>query len=242
MTTALFDINPAIDVKALQAKFARHGRVQIRDILTTETANTVRNILHQETPWGKACQAGAPPPVMLRRQAIAAMNPSQRRELGVSVHQAASRGDYAVQFSQYPILTAYLERWAPDSPQDFLLEYINAEPFLDLVRAVTRIPELKKADAQATLFGPGDFLSLHNDSHRTERWRIAYVLNFTAAEWKPDWGGYLNFLDEDGDIVEGWMPRFNSLNLFRVPQFHQVTYVPPFAPIGRFAITGWFRD
>ena len=36
--------------------------------------------------------------------------------------------------------------------------------------------------------------------------------------------------------------RFNTLNMFTVAQPHNVTYVPPFAPVGRYAITGWFRD
>jgi Rps23 Pro-64 3,4-dihydroxylase Tpa1-like proline 4-hydroxylase len=75
-----------------------------------------------------------------------------------------------------------------------------------------------------------------------EGWQVAYVMNFCAEEWRPDWGGYLLFYDEDGDVVAGFKPRFNALNLFRVPQKHSVTYVAPFAPIARFAITGWFRD
>jgi Rps23 Pro-64 3,4-dihydroxylase Tpa1-like proline 4-hydroxylase len=50
------------------------------------------------------------------------------------------------------------------------------------------------------------------------------------------------FYDEDGDCIAGFKPRFNALNLFAVPQRHSVSYVPPFAPAGRFAITGWFRD
>ena len=67
-------------------------------------------------------------------------------------------------------------------------------------------------------------------------------MNFCAEEWRPDWGGYLNFYDDEGDVVAGYKPRFNALNLFAVPKKHNVTYVPPFAPVGRFAITGWFRD
>ncbi|WP_298399961.1 2OG-Fe(II) oxygenase family protein [Sphingobium sp.] len=242
MSVALFDLNPTLDVASLSSKFANHGRVQVRDILTRQTAQTVRHILQRETNWGLACQVGTEAPLMLRRHEVAAIDPAKRQALGQSLHRAAAAGDYAVQFHQYPILTAYLEQWAPNSPHDFLLEYINAEPFVNLVRAITGMADLIKADAQATLFGPGDFLSIHNDSHREERWRVAYVLNFSDPGWKPDWGGYLNFLNDDGDIIEGWLPRFNSLNLLRVPQSHQVSYVPPFAPVGRFAITGWFRD
>lgn len=69
-----------------------------------------------------------------------------------------------------------------------------------------------------------------------------YSQNMTKVEWRPDFGGYLLFLNEDGDIEQGFRPRFNALNLFAVPQKHCVSYVPPFAPMGRFAITGWFRD
>jgi Rps23 Pro-64 3,4-dihydroxylase Tpa1-like proline 4-hydroxylase len=104
------------------------------------------------------------------------------------------------------------------------------------------MPGLIKADAQATAYTPGDFLSLHTDSHVAEGWRVAYVLNFAPPDWKPDWGGYLNFFDADGDVVAGWRPRFNALNLLKVPQPHNVSYVPPFAPAERIAITGWFRD
>src|SRR6185369_14944887 len=104
----------------------------------------------------------------------------------------------------------------PDSPQDLHLEHINDEPFLNLVREITDIPELVKADAQATLYAPGHFLSQHNDSHIAEGRRVAYVLNFTAEDWRPDWGGYLLFYDEEGDVVAGYRPRFNALNLFEV--------------------------
>ena len=67
-------------------------------------------------------------------------------------------------------------------------------------------------------------------------------MNFTAGDWRPEWGGYLQFFDDEGDVVQAFRPRFNSLNLFAVPQPHAVSFVPPFAPLGRYAITGWFRD
>jgi len=112
---------------------------------------------------------------------------------------------------------------------------------MNFIREVTGLPSLVKADAQATLFAPGQFLGRHIDSHVAEGWLVAYVMNF-AKDWKPDWGGYLNFFDDDGDIVAGYRPRFNALNMFKVPRAHAVSFVPPFAPVGRFAITGWFRD
>lgn len=242
MSQKLFELNPSIDRRALARRFHRDGRVQVRNLLTDETAATIARILKSETPWGFAYKREGSEPVRLRRDEAAQMPEPQRRMIANAVHETAAVGGYAVRFNQYPLLTAYQEKWAPGSPHDLLIEHINAEPMMLLVRELTGIESLKKADAQATLFGPGDFLSIHNDSHMAEGWRVAYVLNFSPTEWSPDWGGYLNFFDDDGDVVAGWRPRFNALNLFAVPQRHHVSYVPPFAPLARSAITGWFRD
>ena len=241
-TRPLFEINPSLDSEAIARRFADQRRVQIRNILTSETAREVREVLGRGTPWGLAWHAGSDGPHGLRAEEVAEMAASTRAKIGAEIERAAAAGEYAFAYAQYRILDAYLEKWAPDGVHDLLLEYINSEPFLDLVRKVTGFPDLIKADAQATLYGPGHFLSMHNDSHVAEGWKVAYVLNLGPDEWKPDWGGYLLFFDSDGDVIQGFRPRFNSLNLFAVPQDHSVSYVPPFAPVGRFALTGWFRN
>lgn len=238
----LFALNPGLDRKALSARFRRDGRVQVRDVLTDAAAVEIHDILARGTPWGMAWQAGADGPNSVRSAALNADPNGQQRMMTEATTAAAQRGDFAFQFAQYPILDAYLGKWVPDGAHDLLLEHINAEEFLGFIRDVTGIESIRKGDAQATLYAPGHFLGLHSDSHVAEGWRIAYVLNFCREEWKPDWGGYLNFYDDDGDIIAGFRPRFNALNMFSVPRDHSVSYVPPFAPVGRFAITGWFRD
>ena len=238
----LLDLNPALDVAALARAFARDRRLQVRDVLTEPSARTIQRILAEDTPWGLAWQAGARGPERLRDQALAAM-PAAERQARSQATVAAMRGDgYAFGYSSYPMVDAYLGKWAPDGPHDLLLEYINDRPVMDLVRAITGIPELVKADAQATLYAPSHFLAVHNDEHAGAGRRIAYVLQLCAGDWRPDWGGYLNFFDDDGDVIAGYRPRFNALNLFAVPQRHNVSFVPPFAAVARYAITGWFRD
>lgn len=242
MARELFTLNPSLDRPALAAQFRRDGRVQIRDVLSHDAAIAVHEILARSTPWGLAWQAGQDGPHAIRASSLAADPAGRQRAVSTATSRAAQRGDYAFQYAQYPILDAYLEKWAPDGPHDMLLEHINSADFLDFIREVTGIGQIRKGDAQATLYAPGHFLALHTDSHVAEGWRIAYVFNFCREEWKPDWGGYLNFFDDDGDIIAGYRPRFNALNMFAVPRAHAVSYVPPFAPIGRFAVTGWFRD
>lgn len=239
----LFSINPAIDRTKLAAIYAAESRVQIRNFLTPETAGALAKVLTNDTAYDFVYLGTDGAPQRIAHTQLTQKPVAERTRIAASVNEAARAGDYAVRFNSYPILDAYLAGEALDGPHAILMEHLNAAPFLELVRAVTGIGELIKADAQATVFAPGDFLSLHSDSHVAEGWRVAYVLNLAEpADWKPDWGGYLNFFDADGDIVAGWRPRFNALNLFAVPQPHNVSFVPPFAPAGRFAITGWLRD
>ncbi len=238
----LFALNPGIDRKAASSQFAAAGRAQIRDFLAVPAAETLHNVLRSHTRWGLAWRAAADGPHSIRAEQLARLTAAEKGQINEKITVAAGRGDYAFAYHHYPMLDAYLEKWSDNEALDLLVEHINSQPLLDLVREVTGLPNLFKADAQATLYAPNNFLAQHDDTHLDEGWRVAYVMSFCSDEWRPDWGGYLLFYDADGDVVAGLKPRFNALNLFRVPQKHSVSFVPPFAPIGRFSITGWFRD
>ena len=242
----LFELNPLIDREAYAARFAAHSRVQIRNVLTDETAREIQMILTRATPWGMAVQAGekggAKPETFDRKLIVTAEGSERVNRATNAAHSASAQGEYAFRFAHYPIVEAINQKWDPGGVHEMLLEHLNAPAFLELVRKVTGFDDLVKADGQATLFAANHYLGRHIDSHVAEGWKVAYVLNLTREDWHPDWGGYLLFLDEDGDVIEGFRPRFNALNLFAVPQSHLVSYVPPFAPLGRLAITGWLRD
>lgn len=238
----LFEINPQLDRPALARRFAVDRRIQVRDVLTPEAARTIDRVLRHETPWGLGWQSGHDGPHSVRREALMKMGPQEQAEIQRKVTAAVQGRDYAFAYLQYHLVEAYLGKWNEGGVHDLLIEHINDTPFLDLVREITGMKDLVKADGQATLYGPNNFLALHDDSHVAQGWRVAYVMNFAPDDWRPEWGGYLMFYDEEGDVIQGFRPRFNALNLFAVPQKHNVSYVPPFAPIGRFAITGWFRN
>lgn len=238
----LFELNPALDRDTLAKRFAETGRVQVRDVLTAEAARELLTVLAKGTPWGMATGAGDENRQSFRSQEIRTPQGQQKvNAAAMAAQENSARGEYGFRFAHYPILTAVQEGWDPGGAHEVLLEHLNAEPFINLAREVTGIDGLIKADGQASMFAPNHYLGRHIDSHVAEGWEVAYVLNFAPPDWHPDWGGYLLFLDEDGDVVEGFRPRFNALNLFKVPQSHMVSYVPPFAPLGRIAVTGWLR-
>ena len=244
MAKALFELNPQIDRDRFARQFAEDGRAQIPDILTDATARELREILATQTQWGMAMQAGTHGEArgFAARELADPSVQQQALALGQATDKAAAGRDYAFRSLRYSLVEAVQKRWQPGGPHEILLEHLNAEPFLGLMRDVTGIRELAKADGHASCFAAQHFLGLHIDSHVADGWRVAYVLNLTIDDWYPDWGGYLVFFDDDGNVETGFKPQFNTLNIFRVPQKHAVTYVPPFAPKGRYAISGWLRD
>jgi Rps23 Pro-64 3,4-dihydroxylase Tpa1-like proline 4-hydroxylase len=243
---ALVELSPGIDVAAAAEDFARTGRVRIAPFLTDASARRLRDLLEHHTPWGVAWSAGGADPEVIRAEALAQLPAERAQAIQQQLRSSTAGGEYAFCYSTYPLVQALLEGWAPGGPHEQLLAELNDPKLMKLMRDIAAIPELAKADGQATRYSPGHFLARHDDSEPSKGRRVAYVLNLcgdpAGTPWRPEWGGMLQFLSDDGEPDETLLPKFNALNLFRVPQPHHVTSVASFAPSTRFAVTGWFRD
>jgi Rps23 Pro-64 3,4-dihydroxylase Tpa1-like proline 4-hydroxylase len=123
----------------------------------------------------------------------------------------------------------------PDHYLSKLAAFLTAPHFLAFVREVTGVDLIAWTSSTATLYKPLDFLTIHDDGFGEGK-LVAYVLNMTP-KWRPDWGGALQFYDRSDHIAEGFLPTFNALNLFRVPQRHSVTQVSAFGGL-RYAVSG----
>jgi Rps23 Pro-64 3,4-dihydroxylase Tpa1-like proline 4-hydroxylase len=234
----VIQINPNLDRKELSEAYRRQGWVQIRDVLTPGTARAVQDLLVERTQWGLAWQVGPKGLNYVPADQIAAMTREDQSAIVTQLNRARKDdAAYSFAYSSYSLDSA-----PQDSPHGELLTALNGPNFLDLIRTVTNDNEIIKVDGQATLYAPGHYLAAHDDHYPEQGRRVAYVLSMTKGEWRPEWGGYLNFFSRDGDIEAGIRPRFNSLNLFSVPRWHNVSQVLMDAPIGRYAITGWGRS
>ena len=233
-------LNPALDADALAARYRMKKRLQIRDVLQPDLAERIFQCLTRETPWGVVYNEGERT-ITLSPQELRAM-PQAERGRRVAAASERARTEFQFVYHAYLMLQNYKAGIDKGLFLHDVLEAINSEVMLEFVRKVTGISTVVRADAQATLYAPGHFLTRHNDAadeklHR----RIAYVLSFTK-NWHPDWGGLLQFYDDENEITDVFVPRFNTLSIFTVPQFHAVSCVAPYAPMGRLAITGWFQD
>ena len=127
---------------------------------------------------------------------------------------------------------------APDEPIAAVTEFLQSRAFLDLGAEIVG-EAVDGVRVQASHYRRGDFLTLHDDSHGQDDRIAAFTLGFTRG-WRPDWGGQLLFHDANGDVEQGFAPRFNVLTVFKVPRAHSVAPVAAYAGQPRLSLTGWF--
>lgn len=232
-------LSPDLDVAALTAAFAVGKRLHVPNILATDSAEAVAAVLEAETRWKTTVAAGGAF-FELPLDGTRAEDPAKQAwldEAGV---------DGASPLTQYIFDTRRLDlreghEAGHRDAADAVLDFLNTEAFLGLMRTVTGDDRIDLCDAQASRYRPGHVLTAHNDVSAGMNRLYGYVLNF-SREWRADWGGNLVFYGADGHIEHGWVPAFNALNLFVVPTRHAVTQVSSFAARDRLSIVGWVRS
>ena len=226
------ELSPSLDRAKLAERFRTHRRVHIPEVLTRRAAERLYRCLVQETAWSVTLNNGKD------FFDIDNCSVDERMKLALQAWQRA-QNDFQYLFDNHR-LTRNGEPY-PDPAHYFarVVDFFNSPGLLGFVRETTGLSEIAWADAQATLYRPGDFLNVHDDETGGRKRLVAYVLNLTPI-WRPDWGGALNFLGPTGHVEEGYVPTFNALNLFRVPAKHYVGAVAPYGGM-RYSVTGWFH-
>ncbi|MGN3975066.1 2OG-Fe(II) oxygenase [Tsuneonella sp. SYSU-LHT278] len=233
-----FSLGRIEDSASLKAEFGQRGRIRIPGFLDGAAADEMLESLALSNDWKLVLNSGEKL-FELDRKAQAALTAPQRQQLDEAVYAQARYG-FQYRYETIRVSDSAAERSARGMLIDEYAEFLSGEPVLDLVRVLLDEPEIAFADAQATAYGPGHFLTAHDDGVQGKNRVAAYVLNL-SRDWRLDWGGLLAFHPEGDGFAEALVPAFNTLNLFAVPQPHSVTMVAPFAPRRRYSITGWFR-
>ncbi len=233
-----FGLHPSIKADRVREAFARDRRVEIAPFLTEAAAAALRDHLLGRDDWRLVLNAGEKV-YEIDRPGQAALTPAQREELERRV-AASARDGFQYRFESIRVPDDVSERGARATLLDAFATFMSSSPALDLLRQITGVRDIAFADAQATSYGPGHFLTTHDDDVVGKNRRAAYVFGLTT-DWRAEHGGLLLFHNGNGDICRGLVPRFNTLNLFAVPQLHSVSYVTPSAPRPRLSVTGWLR-
>ena len=224
----MFRLNPALNPAALARAFAAERRVQIRDFLYPDDAAALHAESRSREDWRQIVNSGDTV-YDLDRGTRAAMSAEQSEALDHAVYAGAREG-FQHRYEAIRVPDAAADRRAADDIFAKFALWLSQGEARDFLRAVIGRPEMAFADAQATAYGPGDFLTGHDDAVEGKDRLAAYVFGLTA-QWRAEWGGLLLFHDGAGDIELGLTPRFNSLNLFAVPQLHSVSMVTRGRPV-----------
>ncbi len=232
-------LNPDLDRAALAEQFAVDGRVRIENILDADVAERIREYCANHLQYEYLTHVDGKH-VVLTAEEMNNLDQQQLKELQQHIMAAASEG---VGF----FYCGYKLDRAPDDPGDekirflhSIFDFLNSEEMLTFIAEVSGCDDLLSADAQYTRYGSGQFLTRHMDDVTSEMRRLAYVTSFTR-DWHPDWGGLLQFFEDDGTPRDAWAPIFNSMTLFEVRHIHAVTFVAPFLKHPQLSLTGWFR-
>jgi SM-20-related protein len=236
-----FQVNAELDAGQLSQRFRANGRLHIPSFLNLEGAEALYGHLEHEIPWSyflfsKNHLWEVVPET--RRQ----YTPEQEEALYDLAYSAAQNGyAFIYETNQLTMQDANgTNKRAPHTPLIASFElFLSSGIFIEFARLVTGENDIVRAEANATCFRAGQFLAAHDDSAASTR-RVAFVVNLSRS-WRPEWGGLLEFISPSGHIEEAFVPFFNSLNLFRVPQAHAVSCVTPFASGPRLAISGWLH-
>lgn len=231
-------LNPDHDVAALKRRYRQDGRVRVEALLEEKGAQALHRFLDHHDEWWQLINTPEGL-IEMSRSACAKMSRKERTALDAKVYDGAMRGfQYRYDGLRVPDLAQLVD--AHSDPLVKFARLMASTPMLDFLRAVTGCDEVSFTDGHATSYSAGDFLTGHDDNVAGKRRLAAYVFGLTQV-WKPEWGGLLLFHGEDEATVSGLTPRFNTLDLFAVPQRHSVSVVTPSAPVRRYAVTGWLR-
>jgi hypothetical protein len=226
-------LNQALDLDGITKAFARNRRVHIPQLLTGATAIRVHRCLEQETDFSLLCGTTDG---QTHIWPVAGLTPQREAEL-LNAAFASARGGFHYLHDGHALSRDGEGYCVPSHYLAAITRFLNSPPLLDFARRITGNPAIAFADAYATRFRRGHFRNQQDGG--SER-IAAYILDMTP-DWRADWGGPLLFSDRPGHFCEGYMPAYNALNLFSVPQEHLVGFVSPFSGAYRLSITGWFR-
>lgn len=232
-------LNGTLRPDAWREAFRAHRRLHIPEILTPRSARELHQALLDAEGWVRCIHIAANQDVDITMAELDAMTEGQRIALE---HELVDSSTDHIQyvFDKIRISSELAAGGVVKAPIHAIHEFVNGPAFLDFFRRLTGDPRIATADVMATRYMPGHFASAHADELPNAKRLYAYVLNLTP-DWRADQGGVLTFLDEDGHVAEGYVPRFNALNVFAVPQVHLVSAVSRLAKAPRHSVTGWIH-
>ncbi len=224
------------DLPDLAARLKREGHLRVENALPPASAQALNHELSTTSLWNRSFHQGGTER-HIHAEELARLSPAQRTAIERFALIGPDDGFFFLH-DAIRIAESGEERLRRGLLIDRLVETINQERNIAILRRITGEPEIRYYKADATRYNQGDFCGLHSDMAHDKN-RIAAVIFYLSERWVANWGGLLMFHDEQGDIWRALTPRFNAMHMLKVPQQHSVSQVSQLAPFPRYSVAGW---
>lgn len=227
------EINPGLDIAVLAKSYAEHRKLRLSGLLSSGAVE-LHDHLQQSDEWIHLV-TGSKGVLEHDRQARRRLGTERLNGIGL---EAQARARQAFQYRYEAIRVPDPCEGQRSDPLGQFAALMASAQMRELLAGIIGAQVGGFADGQATAYGPGDFLTQHDDAVEGKDRLAAFVYGLTPG-WRIDWGGLLLFHGERDRDAEALAPRFNTLDLFAVPRAHSVSLVSRAAAHRRYAITGW---
>lgn len=221
--------------EAYQQHYAENGWVSIEDLFTQEFAEETYAAITSQPNWEIATLIKGKP-------FIAGVHEFYRQPANVRRNFMNEIQSYALKnkFQYHYEFMRLIGHEQVNIPALKKLQSVMKTEVRKYLSEVTSRPDTSMLDAQLTRFTAGHFLKTHCDTgeHGSDKRHTAYVVGFTR-DWEPDYGGLLQMMNQEGEITQTLIPKFNTVNMFKVPTDHFVSPVANYCTHFRISITGW---
>lgn len=230
------EINAGLDIGVLAKSYADNHKLRLSGLLSSGAVE-LHDHLQQSGEWIHLV-TGARGVLEHDRRARRRLGAERSREIGLEA-QARARQDFQYRYEAIRVPDPC--EGSQSDPLGQFAALMASATMKELLGAIIGAQVGGFTDGQATAYGPGDFLTLHDDAVDGKNRLAAFVYGLTPG-WRLDWGGLLLFHGERDRDAEALAPRFNTLDLFAVPRAHSVSLVSHAAAHRRYAITGWLTS
>lgn len=222
------------DINRLQREFQKTGKIVIENFLDPQFAEQAYKVITKLPPntWFNCLGFGN---TKVEKRII--QSNKKKQEMGISLAKKAyNRDNFSYNFHRNMGFrkneTTMVER--------VFRGIFSSSYFFNLINRITGLGITNNNQLFLSKYRIGHYLAPHSDINNG---KIAYVLGMTK-NWKPQYGGILHFLDEKREnILESFVPKFNTLVMFEIPQNgipHFVSHVN-ISGKNRYTVTGWFN-
>lgn len=225
------------DTKKAAKALGKQGFVELREFFAADDVKGFRNMESRLPPWSITFRDNNATITLTGIQRQSMTDRRWRDKQGKAFE--LTRLEHQFYHLTRPLLDQEAQDGFPDDPFPQLADTLGTSEFAELISEIAGEPSLKLLSADALLLGFNNFRSRMRYSENGPSAHHFVFIELTQ-EWKPDWGGLLQFYTDEGDVSGGLVPRFNSLVVIRSDKDFGISFIPSFVYAQHYSIMATF--